>query len=54
MPFSPLPEQVDNAGLRVTEDALYRWSWPEAGEAIGVPEASVYVHPAIMPDFQAP
>ena len=51
--FSP-PAQVDNAGLRITEDALDRWSGPEAGEAVGVPEVSVCVHPAIMPDFQAP
>jgi len=45
---------VDNAGLRVTEDALYRWSGPEAWKVVGVPEASVYSHPAIMPDFQTP
>jgi hypothetical protein len=42
------------SGLRVTEDALDRWSWPEAGEAVGVPEVSVCLHPAIMPDFQTP
>jgi hypothetical protein len=54
MPFFSPPAQVDDAGLRVTEDALDRWSWPEAGEAVGVPEVSVCVHPAIMPDFQTP
>ena len=54
MPFFSPPAQVDTAGLRITEDALDRWSWPEAGEAVGVPEVSVCVHPAIMPEFQAP
>jgi len=45
---------VDDAGLRITEDALDRWSGPEAGEAVGIPEVSVFLHPAIMPDFQTP
>ena len=54
MPFFSPPAQVDNAGLRVTEDALDRWSWPEAGEAVDVPEVLVFLHPAIMPDFQTP
>jgi len=54
MPFFSPPAQVDDAGLRVTEDALYRWIWPEAGKAVGVPQASVCSHPVIMPDFQIP
>jgi len=54
MPFFPPPLEANDAGLRVTEDAPYRWSWPEAGEVVGVPEASVCSHPAIMPDFQTP
>jgi hypothetical protein len=54
MPFFSPPLEANDAGLRVTENALYRWSWPEAGEAVGVPEVSVCVHPAIMPDFQTP
>ena len=49
--FSP-PLEAHDAGLRVTEDAPYRWTWPETGKAVGVPEASVCSHPAIMPDFQ--
>jgi hypothetical protein len=52
MPFFSPPAQVDDAGLRVTEDALYRWIWSEARKAVGVPQASVCSHPAIMPDFQ--
>jgi len=54
MPFFSPPLEAKDAGLRVPEDALDRWSWPEAGEAVGVPEVSVYSHPAIMPDFQTP
>ena len=54
MPFFSPPAQVDDASLRVTEDAQDRWSWPEAGEAVGVSEVSVCSHPAIMPDFQTP
>ena len=54
MPFFPPPLEANDAGLRVTEDAPYRWTWPEIGKAIGVPEASVCSHPAIMPDFQTP
>ena len=51
----PLPPlEANDAGLRVTEDAPYRWTWPEAGEAVGIPEVSVLLHPAIMPDFQTP
>lgn len=43
-----------DAGLRVTEDAPYGWFGSEAGKAIGVPQASVCMHPAIMPDSQTP
>jgi len=54
MPCFPPPLEANDAGLRVTEDAPYRWTWPEIGKAIGVPEASVCSHPAIMADFQMP
>jgi predicted RNA methylase len=48
------PAQVDDAGCRVTEDALYGWICPESRNAVGVPQASVCSHPALMPDFQTP
>jgi hypothetical protein len=54
MPFFSPPLEAKDAGLRVTEEALYRWTWPEIRKAVGVPEASVCSHPAIMPDFQTP
>ena len=54
MPFFSPPLEANDAGLRVTEDAPYRWTWPEIGNAIGVPEAWVWSHPAIMPDVQTP
>ena len=52
-PFFSPPLEANDAGLRVTEDTLYYWRGPEAGEAVGVPQALVCVHPAIMPDSQA-
>ena len=42
--FPPL--EAKDAGLRVTEEAPYRWTWPEIGKAVGGPEASVCAHPA--------
>ena len=54
MPFFSPPLEANDAGLRVTEDAPYRWTWPEIGKAVGVPEVSVSSHSAIMPDFQTP
>ena len=52
MPFFPPPLEANDAGLRTTKDAPYRWAWPEIRKAVGVSEASVCSHPAIMPDAQ--
>jgi hypothetical protein len=43
--------QVHNAGLRITENPLHRGAWTKAGEAIGVPQSSIFSHPQIMTDF---
>lgn len=44
--------QVDDAGLRGTENALVPLELTGSQEAIGAPEASLSVHPAIMSDSQ--
>lgn len=49
-----LSTQADDAGLRVTEGFLFRWIWPRAREAVGIPQALVCSHPVIMPDSQTP
>jgi hypothetical protein len=43
--FSPA-EEADDSGLAVTEYPGYPWTRTETGEAIRVPQALVFLHPA--------
>jgi hypothetical protein len=50
----PPPLAAHNTGFGVTEEAVYGWRGLEAGNTRGVPEVTVGVQPAIMPDFWNP
>ena len=49
-PFFPPPLEPDHAGARVAEDAHHGRSGTEPRKTIGISQASVWSHPAIMPD----
>jgi hypothetical protein len=51
MLFFPPPYKMKDAGLGVTEDPLDGCGGTEAGEAIGIMEASVFLHTEILPAF---
>src|SRR5438128_1384587 len=48
--FSP-GAQADDSGFRVTKNTHHGRSGAQAGEVVGVLQASALWHPAIVPDF---
>ena len=52
-PFFPPAQKADDSRFRITEDSNHGRDWTKAGEPVPIPEAPMFSHQEIVPDFRA-